>query len=76
LVGGGGAGAGAGAGKGHPSLLPNAWFGKAWVSEGKVRFFPYTAVYHQAVVYNSHGKKRVNEIHLSLEDLKYVSTKD
>lgn len=74
LVGGGGAGAGAG--KGHPSLLPNAWFGKAWVSEGKVRFFPYTAVYHQAVVYNSHGKKRVNEIHLSLEDLKYVSTKD
>lgn len=58
------------------ALKPNALFGKAWLGEGKLKFFPYTGVYNQAVVLNERGKKRVNEIHLSLEDMHFVSARE
>ncbi len=51
---------------------PDAFFGTAWISGGQLKFFPYTAIYNQAVILNDHGKQRVNEIHLSLESLKDV----
>lgn len=53
-------------------LVPSALFGRAWLSEGRLKFFPYTAVYNQAVIITEYGKKRVNEVHLSLESLKKV----
>lgn len=54
------------------SVRPNAIFGRAWTSEGRLKLFPYTAVYNQAVIVNDHGQKRVNEVHLSLESMKVV----
>jgi hypothetical protein len=65
-----------GGAKAPEELRPNALFGRAWLSEGRLKFFPYTGVYNQAVILNDRGKKRVNELHLSLEDLRYVSVKE
>jgi hypothetical protein len=53
-------------------LPPNALFGRAWIAEGQLKFYPYTAVYNQAVVLKERGQHRVNEVHLSLESLKQV----
>lgn len=53
-------------------LVPSAMFGRTWIAEGQLKFFPYTAVYNQAVVITEYGQKRVNEVHLSLESLKKV----
>lgn len=58
-------------------LLPNALFGKAWVADGRVKFFPYTGIYHSVVQPDEKSKKKQakniarNEIHLTLESLKY-----
>ncbi len=57
-------------------LRPDALFGSAWIAGGKLKFFPYTAVYNQAMVLKKRAKQRVNEIHLSLESLRDVSAQD
>ena len=57
-------------------LEPNAMFGRAWIAEGRLKFFPYTAIYNRAVVSKEHGTRRVNEVHLSLESMKNVSVTD
>ena len=52
-------------------LRPDALFGRAWVEGGQLRFFPYTAVFQQPIVLGSRdNRKRVNELHLSLEAVK------
>ncbi len=53
-------------------LPPSALFGRAWIAEGMLKFFPYTGIYNQAVVLSEYDQKRVNEVHLSLESLKHV----
>jgi hypothetical protein len=54
------------------NLPPSALFGRAWIAEGQIKFFPYTGIYNQAIVLTEYGQKRVNEVHLSLESLKRV----
>lgn len=55
-----------------PSLrAPNALFGRATIAEGRLKLFPITALYDGALVYN-HGR-RVNELHLTLEDVSNYS---
>jgi hypothetical protein len=54
-------------------VLPDALFGRAAVSEGRLTFFPYTAVYNHAVVSSDRGRRRVNELHLGLESLRGVT---
>jgi len=53
-------------------LRPEGFFGRAWVSGGRLCFFPFTAVYHQPLVLQLRGERRVHEIHLSLEPLTKV----
>jgi len=53
-------------------LRPDGLFGRAWVAGGALRFFPYTAVYHQPLTLKLRGERRVNEIHLTLEPLTKV----
>jgi hypothetical protein len=59
---------------GGVKLAPHGLFGRAWVSEGRVKFFPFTALYNSAVVYKH--DRRVNEVHLSLENLEEFSLMD
>jgi hypothetical protein len=55
-------------------LCPDALFGRAWVEGGRLRFFPYTAVFERPVVLAIRGaRRRVNEVHLSLEAVGSVS---
>jgi hypothetical protein len=53
--------------------LPDALFGRATVSEGRLTFFPYTAIFNHAVVSSDRGRRRVNELHLGLESLRGVT---
>jgi len=53
-------------------LRPEGFFGRAWVAGGALRFFPYTAVYHEPITLKLRGERRVNEVHLSLEPLTKV----
>lgn len=53
-------------------LRPDAFFGVAWIAAGRIRFSPYTCVYDQPVVITERAQQRVNEVHLSLENLKKV----
>jgi hypothetical protein len=62
-----------GAGSGM-KLAPQALFGRAWVADGRVKFFPFTALYNSAVIYKH--DRRVNEVHLSLENLEDFSLLD
>ncbi|MCU0654366.1 MAG: hypothetical protein MUF64_03465 [Polyangiaceae bacterium] len=52
--------------KGPPLGAPSALFGRATVSEGRLKLFPMTALYDGALVYRH--DRRVNELHLTLED--------
>ncbi len=54
-------------------LQPDGLFGRAWVADGELRFFPYTAVYHRSVQLQMRSDHTVNEIHLTLESLTKVS---
>lgn len=55
-------------------LSPSALFGRAWVEGGQLRFFPHTAVFQQPIVLGGRGsRRRVNELHLSLESVKESS---
>lgn len=45
---------------------PDALFGRASVSDGKLKFFPMTALFNGSLVYRH--DRRVNELHLTLED--------
>ena len=56
-----------------PKLRPDGLFGRAWVADGRLRFFPYTAVYHRAVQLQMRRQHTLNEIHLTLEPLNRVS---
>ncbi|HEU4405754.1 MAG TPA: hypothetical protein VFS43_10720 [Polyangiaceae bacterium] len=52
-------------------LAPNALFGRASVSGGRLKFFPFTGLYQQPLVYakGRTQQRRVNEVHYSLEPL-------
>jgi hypothetical protein len=51
---------------------PIAVFGRAWISGGRLRMEPFTAVWDRDIGL-SRGRKRANELHLSLESLDRVS---
>lgn len=53
-------------------LPPDALFGRAWLAEGRLKLFPWTAIYNQAVVLTEVRTRRVNEVHLTLESLTKV----
>lgn len=54
-------------------LLPTGLFGRARVADGRLKFFPLSAIYHQTVTLGGRGRSReVHEVHLSLEDLSEV----
>jgi len=57
----------------NKGLRPDGLFGRAWVSEGQLRFFPYTAIYHREVKLLMRREHTLNEIHLTLESLNKVS---
>jgi hypothetical protein len=50
-------------------LTPDALFGRAWVADGRLKLAPFTALYNNAIIHtrNRQEKRRLNEIHLSLE---------
>ena len=50
-----------------PSLTPDGWVGRAWVSDGTLKFLPYTALYREPVALDLRGRREVNTLHLSLE---------
>ncbi len=56
---------------GPPLKAPTALFGRATVSEGRLKLFPMTALYDTALVYRH--DRRVNELHLTLEDVSNYS---
>ncbi|MEZ4322807.1 MAG: hypothetical protein R3F61_35395 [Myxococcota bacterium] len=56
----------------RPELRPPAWFGRA-TAAGGLSFFPMTAVYGTPVRLRGRQDLRVNEIHLTLEDLEKVT---
>lgn len=59
-----------------PKAKPNALFGRAWVSDGWLKFFPFTAIYYNGIKAGRSNKRALsagttlNEVHLSLESLK------
>lgn len=55
-----------------PRILPDALFGRITVVEDQLRFHPMTGIFDEAVSVPRLENKRVNEIHLSLEDLRGV----
>ncbi len=56
---------------GSPLKAPDALFGRATIAEGRLKFFPMTALYNSALIYKH--DRRVNELHLTLEDLSNYS---
>ncbi|MCB9679419.1 MAG: hypothetical protein H6737_30220 [Alphaproteobacteria bacterium] len=56
----------------RPELRPPAFFGRASASGG-LSFFPMTAVYGTPVRLRGRQEMRVNEVHLTLEDLEKVT---
>lgn len=56
---------------GSPLRAPDALFGRATISEGRLKLFPMTALYDSALVYRH--DRRVNELHLTLEDVSNYS---
>lgn len=52
--------------QGKKLKAPDALFGRATVSEGKLKFFPMTALFNGSLTYRH--DRRVNELHLTLED--------
>ncbi len=58
------------------AMRPDGLVGRAWVEQGALRFTPLTAVWNEPRVLNDHGRRRVNEVHLTLESLRYVSAGD
>lgn len=53
-------------------LRPDGLFGRAWVAEGQLKFFPLTAIYHEPRQLKRHGDRDFHELHLSLESLSEV----
>jgi hypothetical protein len=59
-------------------LIPSALFGRAWLAEGRLKIFPYTAIYGGAAIDDTREERRgavaagVNELHLALEAAKKV----
>ncbi|NCG19310.1 MAG: hypothetical protein GWP91_09915 [Rhodobacterales bacterium] len=53
----------------HRDWQPDGWFGVVYVAGGQLCFTPQTALYHKGVLLPIPAVQRVNEVHLSLEDL-------
>lgn len=51
--------------------LPEALVGSIWVSEGRLKLFPLTALYEQPVQLDGRGVGSSNAVHLALEAIRY-----
>lgn len=50
-------------------LIPDGWFGRVAASDGQLKFFPITAVYHEPRQLKRRGDRDFHELHLTLESL-------
>lgn len=58
------------------SLRPQGVFGRATVHEGRLVLHPMTVLYDRAVVLGRGRRRRVHEVHLSVEDLSALRAGD